>query len=289
MRVEEIEWCWLNGQILPLSDAKVGVEDRGFIFADGVYEALRIYGGQPFAMDRHLVRLENSRLGLKLSNPLNAQELSEQIMRLIEHSGVRDGLLYLQLTRGQSRRNPIFPKNTPPTLMFFTRKLPPIVPVIDQPGAKLISVPDDRWRKCWIKAIGLTASILARNEAEDARMRMRPRLSMKDGIVAECTSSNLFVVIDNVLITHPVGPRVLPGVTRDVIIECAKSAGISVVERPIQIDEAKRTAEVFITSTTRHLMWIKAWDDKTIGTKCGRITLQLDHAFRQRVDDDTRG
>lgn len=288
MGVEEIEWCWLNGQIVPLAEARVSVEDRGFVFADGVYEAMRLYGGRPFALDRHLARLENSCRGLKLSNPLNQAELSRQIRRLINHGSVRDGLLYLQLTRGACPRNAIFPTDVPPTLMFFARKLPPIVPIADQPGAKLISVADDRWRKCWIKAIGLTASILARNEAQEAGADEAAFVD-ENGTVAECTSSNLFVVIDGALITHPVGPRVLPGVTRDVVIECAKAGGIEVIERPLRLDEAKQADEVFITSTTRHVIWVNQWDDDRMpGTGCGSITRRLAEAFQRRVDEDTR-
>ncbi|MBC8108457.1 MAG: aminotransferase class IV [Anaerolineae bacterium] len=288
MGVEDIEWCWLNGHILPLSEARVSVEDRGFVFADGVYEGIRIYNGRPFALARHLDRLENSCRGLMLSNPLNPAELQREMMRLIDHSQVRDGFLYLQLTRGPSRRNAIFPKETAPTLLFCTRTLPPVVPVMDQPGAKLITVPDDRWRRCWIKAIGLTANVQARNAADRAGADEAAFVD-ENGIVAECTSSNLFVVINGTLVTHPVGPRVLPGVTRAVVIDCAKSDGIEVIERPLRLDEAKQADEVFISSTTRHVIWVKTWDDEGMrGEKCGPITRKLSEAFQRRVDEETQ-
>ncbi|CAN5637558.1 D-amino acid aminotransferase [soil metagenome] len=284
MGVEDIEWCWLNGQILPLSEARVSVEDRGFVFADGVYEGIRIYNGRPFALSRHLDRLENSCRGLMLSNPLNGESLAREIIRLLDHSRVREGFLYLQLTRGAARRNPIFPKDAPPKLLFWTRTLPPVVPVVDQPGGKLISAPDDRWRRCWIKCIGLTANIQARNAADRAGADEAAFVD-EQGIVAECTSSNLFAVIDGSLATHPIGPRVLPGVTRAVVIECANAIGIPVDERPLYIEEAKRSAEVFIASTTRHLVWIKSWDGTTVGDgACGPITRRLCDAFRRRID-----
>src|SRR5438046_1282910 len=107
MGVEDVEWCWLKGQILPLSEARVSVEDRGFVFADGVYEAMRIYNGKPFELDRHLRRLEDSCRGLMLSNPLNADQLTREFHRLIDHGRVRDGFLYLQLTRGAAHRHPV--------------------------------------------------------------------------------------------------------------------------------------------------------------------------------------
>jgi D-alanine transaminase len=271
-----------------LSEARVSVEDRGFVFADGVYEAMRIYGGKPFQLPRHLNRLENSCGGLMLSNPLKRDELAGEIARLIDHGRVRDAVLYLQLTRGRAHRHPIFPEDTPPTLLFWAHEAPPVVPVMEQPGAKLITVPDDRWRRCWIKAIGLTANIQARNAADRAGADEAAFVD-EDGIVAECTSSNLFVVIEGTLVTHPVGPRVLPGVTRAVVIDCAKSAGIEVIERPLRLDEAKLGDEVFITSTTRHVIWMKTWDDDAIrGDKCGPITRKLAEAFQRRVDEDKR-
>src|SRR5688572_30059964 len=166
MGVEAIEWCWLNGEIVPLREARVSVEDRGFVFADGVYEGIRIYNGVPFALDRHLARLENSSRALELSIPLKLDELASEIRKLIDHANARNAFLYLQLTRGPARRHAIYPKDSPPTLVFWTQPAPPIVPIVAQPGGKLITVPDDRWRRCWIKSTGLTASVQARNAAE---------------------------------------------------------------------------------------------------------------------------
>lgn len=286
--LEATEWCWLNGEIVPLREARISVDDRGFVFADGVYEGIRIYDGVPFALDRHLRRLENSRRALELSIPLNDEQLTREIRRLIDHAGVRDAFLYLQLTRGPAPRNAVFPKDAKPTLLFWTRKPPPLVPIAQQGGAKLISVPEERWRRCWIKAIGLTASVQARNAADRAGAEEAIFVD-EHGIVAEGTSSNIFIVIDNALITHPIGPRVLPGVTRDVVMECAKTSGIDVIERPIHIDEAKRAQEVFITSTTRHLMWIKTWDDTAIAASSGPLTRRLSAAFDRYVSDYIRG
>ena len=286
--VEAIEWCWLNGEILPLREARVSVEDRGFVFADGVYEGIRIYNGVPFELERHLARLESSCRALELSIPLKIGQLASEIRKLIDHARARDAFLYLQVTRGVARRHPVYPRDTPPTLLFWTQPAPPIVPILTQPGGKLISVQDDRWRRCWIKAIGLTANIQARNAADRAGADEAAFVD-ENGIVAECTSSNLFAVIDGVLITHPVGPRVLPGVTRSVVIECAKSAGIEVRQRPLQIDEAKRAPEVFITSTTRHLIWIKHWDQTTISQQCGPFTQRLSEAFEVTVAGYIRG
>lgn len=287
MSVEETEWCWLNGQIIPLREARVSVEDRGFQFADSVYEALRIYNGQPFAMQKHLDRLENSCRGLNLSLPIDRETLASEMLKLVKHSELRDNaILYLQLTRGHAQRNHVFPAQPQPTLLFFVRKISPITPIDQQRGAKLITVQDERWDKCWIKTTALMANVIARNAAEDTGADEALFIYEKD-MVAECTSSNLFAVIDGVLVTHPVGPRVLPGVTRDVAIECAKSAGIEVQERPISLPELQRADEAFITSTSRQVVWVKLLDDATIGNgSCGKLTRRVSQLLDVAIQKD---
>ena len=290
MGVETTELCWLNGRIIPLADAKISIEDRGFQFADGVYEAVRIYRGKPFALQAHLDRLENSRNGLQLPMPIERQPLTNEVMEYLRGSGVQEGLLYFQLTRGVARRNHLFPKQpVAPTFLLYCWPLPPVTQPADQKGAKLLSVPDERWRKCWIKTIGLTANVLARNEAAAAGAEEAAFVD-EHGIVAECTSSNLFFVMDGVLVTHPVGARVLPGITRDLVIDCARQSGIAVQERPVHVDEAKRAAEVFITSTTRQVIWVNRWDDPQVGGgRCGEITIKLAEALQRRIDVETAG
>jgi D-alanine transaminase len=283
MPVEANEICWFNGEILPLKDVRISPEDRGFQFGDGVYEAMRIYNGVPFAMSPHLDRLEKSSAGLKLSLPLDREMLSREILKLVKQSGIPNGLLYLQLTRGQSARSHVIPQKTKSTLLFHVRPLPPIVPIDEQPGAKLISVADNRWRNCWIKTISLAASVLARFEAGAADADEAVFVDEKH-IVAECTSSNLFLVIDGAIVTHPVGPRVLRGITRDAVIECARLAKIEVQERPIHLDEGAK--EVFITSTTRQVLWVRTWDDAMFA--CGEVTRRLSEMLDRKIADEMR-
>ena len=120
------EWCWLNGQVLPLADAKVSVEDRGFQFADGVYEAVRLYDGKPFELGMHLERLARSCHGIRLPLSISRETLASEILKLVKHSGVRDGYVYLQMTRGASARNHCFPAQLKPTTLFYARELPPL-------------------------------------------------------------------------------------------------------------------------------------------------------------------
>jgi D-alanine transaminase len=285
------EIIWFNGRIMSMSEAHVSVEDRGFQFADGVYEAMRLYKGRAFALDAHLARLERSASGIKLAVPMERAALAREIQKLVDQSGVREGVLYLQLTRGACPRHHVFPKpgTVHPTLFFYARQLPPIVAPDESGGYTLWSVRDERWRKCWIKAICLTASALARNEVDEHGADEAVFVD-ENGIVAEGASSNLFTVIDDVLVTHPIGSRVLPGITRAVVLECARQLGTLVDERPLHIDEAKSAREIFITSTTRQIVPVFKWDDRPVGgERCGRITMRLHEALEEVIRRDVAG
>jgi D-alanine transaminase len=276
------ELIWINGEVMPLADARVGVEDRGFQFADGVYESLRLYNGRPFAIDRHLDRLEFSCGGIDLELPIDIDDLKREMLRLAKRSEMVDGFLYLQLTRGNSPRNHLFPASGRPTLLFYIRAIPPVAPIGSGPGYSLLSVPDERWNRCWIKSISLLANVLARNAAQ-ARGADEAAF-VHQGWVSECSSSNLCVVIGEALVTPPVGPRVLPGITRAILLEAAVELGISVEERPLAHAEAIAADEIFIASTIRELGWVGKWDEKTVGGgRCGPVTIELHKAFREEV------
>ena len=273
---------WMNGEILPMHEARIGVEDRGFQFADGVYEVLRLYHGKPFTVAEHLARLERSAQGINLAVPLAATALAAEIQKLVDRAGVRDGMVYLQLTRGQSPRNHVFSPHVRPTLLFYVRPLPPPEPIGSGDGAKLLSVKDERWHRCWIKSIALLPNVLAKNQAVAAGAD--EAVFVDDQVVTECAASNLFAVIRGTLVTHPVGPRVLPGITRAVLLECAAQLKIPVQERPLTMTECHRADELFITSTTREISWVNQWDSTTVGTgACGPITRKLHTALRERI------
>jgi D-alanine transaminase len=278
------EWCWLNGKVLPLNEAAVNVEDRGFQFADGVYEAVRLYDGKPFELGMHMDRLERSCSGIKLTMTISKQSLASEILNLVKHAGVRDGYVYLQMTRGVSPRNHCFPAKLNPTTLFYVRELPPLPKEEYEKAYTLLSVPDERWNRCWIKCIALIENVLAKNAALAAGAD--EAIFIHQGNVTEGSTSNIFMVSNGTLITPPLGPKILPGVTREVLLKCAKSAGVPVQERQISLDEAQRCDEVFITSSTRELVWASRWDQVFIGDgTCGPMTHRLHNAYRKCVQE----
>jgi D-alanine transaminase len=279
------EWIWINGDILPMAEASISVEDRGFQFADGVYEVVRLYNGRPFTLAEHLARLGRSAAGVQIAPPMSAEALTREIERFIPRAGVAEGMIYLQLTRGAAPRNHVFPRGVAPTLLFYCRPLDPVPAPGTAPGLKLITVADERWKKCWIKSIALLPNVLAKNQALAAGAD--EAVFVDEGVVTECSTSNLFAVVDGTLLTHPVGSKVLPGVTRDVLLDCAKSVGVAVEERPPTEAEVRRADEIFITSTTREVSWVKQLDDRMIGSQCGPIALKIHHEYQRRVKERT--
>jgi D-alanine transaminase len=280
-----IEWIWLNGEIIPMSEARLSVEDRGFQFADGVYEVIRIYNGKPFTLRQHLQRLEKSAGGILLPVPMSADALGGEIGKLLTRTGIREGMIYLQLTRGAAPRNHVFSRSKP-TLLFYARELPPAVEPGTGEGVKLLTVPDERWKRCWIKSIALLPNVLAKNLAVSGGAD--EAVFIEGDLVSECAASNIFAVIGQKLVTHPVGSKVLPGITRAVLIDLAPSVGLEVDERAFHEEEARRASELFITSTTREISWVARWNDRYIGQgRCGAATKKLHAALREKIVRET--
>lgn len=279
------EWIWLNGEIMPMADARLGIEDRGFQFADGIYEVIRLYDGKPFALLPHLQRLWNSAVDIRLTPPLTTDALAIEIQTLMSRVQPRDAMLYMQLTRGVAPRNHLIPDVVDPTLLFYIRPCERGAAPGEGEGTKLLSVPDDRWKRCWIKTISLLPNVLAKNAAVAAGAD--EAVFIDAGFVTECSASNLFAVIGGKLVTHPIGSKVLPGITRLVLLEIADELGIEVDERAISEDEAPWASELFITSTLREISWVSRWNDIYIGKgRCGPVTEALHRALRERIARD---
>jgi D-alanine transaminase len=271
-----------------MSEARVGVEDRGYQFADGVYEVVRFYNGRTFTLREHMERLQRSADGIHMKLPMSVESIGQAIETFIPRAGVRDGTIYLQATRGVAPRNHLFPKDATSTLLFYAKPLPPPNEPGQGEGIKLLAVEDERWKRCWVKTIGLIGHVLAKNEA--AAKGYDEAAFVDHGIVSECSSSNLFAVLGGKLVTHPVGAKVLPGITRVVVLECAEKLGVAVEERPLREEEVRRADELFITSTTREIAWVARWNDRYIGQgKCGAMTMKLHRAMRDRVRAETAG
>jgi len=279
------ELVWINGETIPLADARVGIEDRGFQFADGVYEVIRLYNRKPFALDLHLQRLQKSAAGIQLTVPTALPALAVEIGKFLPRASVTEGMIYLQLTRGCAPRSHAFP-DSKATLLFYARVLPPLADLATSEGVKLITVPDERWKRCWIKSIALLPNVLAKNQALAAGAD--EAVFIENELVTECSASNIFAVIGQRLVTHPVGTKVLPGITRAILLELAPKLGLTVEERPFREEEARRADELFITSTTREISWVARWNDHSIGqSRCGPTTLKLNAALREKVLRET--
>ena len=268
---------WINGEIVPKRDARIAVDDRGFQFADGVYEVVRVYNGRPFTLAEHLRRLERSANAVNIGLPLAVSQLQQEISDFVQKQLPKDGMIYLQLTRGAAERNHVIPKGLKPTLLFYATPLEPLPAIGAGPGLSVTPVPDERWKRCNIKSIALLPNILAKNAAIAAGFD--DAIFIDDGLVMEASAANFFAVIGGQVGTPPNGPKILPGITRDKLIEL----NLGVVERPIRETELASATEMFLTSSTKELMWVSRWGDRKIGDVCGPQTRRLHEAYRAMV------
>ena len=194
----------------------------------------------------------------------------------------------MQLSRGVAPRNHLFPEVVEPTLLFYLQPTTPVPTPGGGPGVQLLATPDERWKRCWIKSTALLPNVLAKNAAVAAGFDEAAFVDA--GCVTEGAATNVFAVVEGKLVTHPVGSKVLPGITRAVVLELAAELGIEVDERAIREDEAPRADELFVTSTTREVAWVSRWNDMYIGCgRCGRVTAALHRAFQDRVRSETAG
>lgn len=272
-----IETVYLNGDYLPLSEAKISVMDRGFLFGDGVYEVIPAYAGKLFRLENHLERLDNSLKSIHLQNPHNGEQWRNLLTPLLKE-GI-DQSVYLQVTRGAAaKRDHAFPQNVPPTVFAMVSGITPYSDPDN--GVKALSMEDSRWKLCDTKAITLLANVLLRQSAVENGCA--EAILFKDGMLTEGAASNVFAVIDNVLITPPKSPAILPGITRDVILELARKNNIPCSEQNISKTEIKTASEIWITSSTREIIPVSELDDKIIGTgKPGPLWKTLHHLFQE--------
>lgn len=275
---------WLNGDILPFNDARIDVQDRGYQFADGVYEVVRVYSGRAFTLAEHLERLKNSADAIGITLPMSAASLAVEIRKFIDRERLHEGMIYLQVSRGVCERNHVFPADLQPTLLFYATPLEPLGPIGSGRGFRLLPVADERWRRCYIKSIALLANILAKNEAVAGGFD--EAVFIEDGRVMEGSSTNFFAVIDGHLVTPPKGPKILPGITRQVLIDLACTLGEPIIERPVVETEVDTASEMFMTSSTKELMWVSHWGQREIATAAGPITQRMHEAFRHWVKKD---
>jgi D-alanine transaminase len=242
----------------------VAVEDRGYQFADGVYEVIKVLRGQPRDLERHLDRLARSLAALDIAPPMPRRALVSVLHETLRRNRLGDALLYLQITRGAAPRNHLFPKRARPSLVVTVRR--PAFPGARERehGVGVISLPDLRWGRCDIKSIGLLPNVLARQSAAAAGCR-EAWLIDRDGRVTEGSASNAYIVDGSGrLITHPLNERILGGVTRAVVLELARKDGLEVVEQPFSLDEAYAAREAALSSTSSWLLPVTAIDGRPV-------------------------
>ncbi len=270
---------YLNGEFLPLEQARVSVMDRGFLFGDGVYEVIPAYGGKPFRLEEHLARLDNSLAEIRMGPPLDHAGWTVILGRLTAQFPGRDQSLYLQVTRGPAdERNHVIPATVTPTLFAMTSLLTPPPADIEARGIAAITLDDIRWRLCHIKAITLLANVLLK---EDARERgATEAILVRDGFATEGAASNLFLVEGESIATPPKSRHLLPGITRDLVLELARDGGLTCREEAIAADRLAGADEIWMTSSTREIMPVVLLDGKRVGNGVpGRMFRAIDSLY----------
>lgn len=277
---------YLNGEFIRAADARVSVNDRGFVFGDGIYEVWRVVEGKLFSPALHQARMERGLRELQIVPPPEADPDALRALadRLIDANGLRtgQGTLYMEITRGAAPRTHQFPASgTKPTVYAFAK---PFVPPEAQrtDGVAAITEPDVRWLRCDIKTIQLLPNILANQRAHAAGAF--EAIFVRDGIVTEGTHATVFGVVDGTLRTHPLSPLILPGVTRDVVLELARKLDIPTAERAMSIDEFRNADELFVSGTTTDVTPVVKVDGQRVGDgRPGAVTRRLYAALCERL------
>ena len=266
--------AFVNGSFVSEAEATVSIFDRGFLFADGVYEVIAVVDGRFVDDGPHLDRLDRSLHEIQLQSPMPRAGLHDMLLELATRNAIHEGLVYMQVTRGAAERDFAFPAVTTPSIVAWARPLALVEHPRAVTGAAAITVPDQRWARRDIKSIALLPQVLAKQAARAADAF--EALMVEDGHLSEGGSSTLFMVKDGVLVTHALDTAVLPGITRERTIALAAAHGITLHERSIATDELLTADELFITAATAFLMPIVRVNGTPIGDGApGRVTMQL--------------
>jgi D-alanine transaminase len=257
--------CWLNGEYLPLAEARVSPLDRGFLFADGAYEVVPVHRGRPFRMREHLERFDRSLHELRIRNPLTLAQWAEVTDGLVRTAPSPELLVYMQVTRGaEYGRNHLFPPDSvEPTAFAFVGPYPQPAPAMLQAGLAGVTLEDTRWARCDIKSVALLANVLLRQEAHDRGGA--EALLTRAGHVTEGSSSTIFIVRGDTLLTPPNDHSILPGTTRDAVLELA-AGWLPVAIRSFSVDEMRAADEVWIASAGRGVLPVTKIDDRAVGS-----------------------
>ena len=266
---------YVNGEFVAEQDAKISVLDRGFLFADAVYEVATVLGGRLIDNRAHLKRLARSLSELSMAPPCTDEDIVAAQEKLVQLNNVTEGLLYLQVSRGVADRDFAFPQNPKSSLVMFTQ----VKSLLDSPtattGIKIITIPDIRWKRRDIKTVGLLAPSLGKQAAIDAGAD--DAWMVEDGFITEGTSNNAYIVRpDRVIQTRHLGNEILSGITRDAVLRFARDANYDILEEPFSVDDAKLAQEAFITSASAFVMPVVSIDGVLLGDgKPGPVSTEL--------------
>lgn len=270
----------LNGKFSPLAETLVPVNDRGYLFGDGVYEVIRTYGGgEPFGLDHHLDRLDRSLKEVRIAPKWSRSRLVSWIGQAVARADYADAKIYLQVTRGVAPREHTFP-DVPPTTLITVSEIHPLPADLVENGAALITALDIRWGRCDIKSLNLLPNVMARQAAAESGAFEAIFIEQGTGNVREGAGSNVFAVIDGAVVTPEVGPNLLAGITRAHLLHVASELGLPTAERVLHVDDLMTADEVFLTGTTIDVLGVSLIDGQPIGEgRPGPITRKLAEAF----------
>jgi len=262
--LEDTPICYLNGEFTPLKDAKISVLDRGFIFADGIYEVIPAFAGRTFRIEQHLKRLQDNLTAIKIKNPYSITQWQVIFNDLIAKNNYSntDCSIYLQVTRGVAKRDHVFPSDPTATIFVMVNPLPTANPETLAKGLSVIVRDDIRWQYCNIKSISLLGNIILKQEA--AEHNADEAILVRDGNVTEGAASNIFIVKNGVIKTPVKDKKLLPGITRDLIIEIAAQHGLACQETNITENELLKADEVWLSSSTKEVSPVCFIENKTV-------------------------
>lgn len=277
--------AYVNGRYLPQKLAQVHIEDRGYQFADGIYEVICVWNGVPADYAGHMKRLNRSLNELRMASPMSDGALTLIVKEIVRRNHVTNGTVYMQINRGVAPRAHPFPTgNVKPSVVVTAKHGAGPAESVAEKGVKVVTVVDQRWGRCDIKTVGLLPNALAKQAAAEGKAF--EALLHRDGIVTEASASNAWLVTkDQILVTHPVTNAILAGVTRGTVLKMACAAGYKVEERPFTLDETKTAKEVFLTGTTTFVMPVVTIDDRPVANGApGTVALDLRQRYRAYLD-----
>jgi len=280
-----VSTVFLNGNFMPVEEARVPVLDRGFIFGDGVYELIPVYSRVPFRMDEHLARLERSLAAVRIRNPYSRAEWRDIILQLVTKQSFEDQGVYFQVTRGVAKRDHAFPKDSVPTVFIMANPLVNPPQELVERGAAAVTAVDERWRRCDIKSISLIGNCMLRQVSAD--VGAVETILFREGMLTEASASNVFVVRGGVILSPPKSNLILPGITYDVVAEIAQAAGLPFEFRQIGEAEVRSADEIWVTSSSKEVLAIVTLDGKPVAGGTPGPVFRRVHAlyqeFKQKV------